>query len=74
MPSTFTLRRVKDAFEYTFSAGRNRVHVPAGARVTRAPDGRLWVDHNAFANGIDRHDAEYYGVPVSPDNITTEEY
>ncbi len=25
-------------------------------------------------NGIERHDAEYYGVPVSPNNIITEEF
>jgi hypothetical protein len=72
MSAPFVIRRVRDAFEHTFSAGRNRVRVPVGARVVRGPDGRLWVDHNAFPNGIDRHDAEYYGVPVSPDNIESE--
>jgi hypothetical protein len=74
MGTTFLIRRVKNAFEHTFSAGRNRVQVPAGARVVRGPDNRLWVDHAVFLNGIDRHDAEYYGVPVSPENIDIEEY
>ena len=74
MSALFIIRRVKNAFEHTFSAGRNRVQVPAGARVVRAPDGRLWVDHRVFTNGIDRHDAEYYGVPVAADNIDEEGY
>ena len=73
MSALFSVRRVKDAFTYKFGHGGS-LEAPAGARVTRAPDGRLWVDHNAFANGIDRHDAEYYGVPVNPDNIILEEY
>jgi hypothetical protein len=72
MSAPFVIRRVRDGFEHTFSAGRNRVRVPAGARVVRGPDGRLWVDHNVFPNGIDRHDAEYYGIPVCADNIELE--
>ena len=73
MSTLFVIRRVKDAFSHKFGHG-GVLDVPAGARVTRGLDGRLWVDHSVFSNGIDRHDAEYYGVPVNPDNITTEEY
>jgi len=73
MSAPFAIRRVKDAFTHKFGHGGS-IAAPAGARVTRGPDGRLWVDHTAFANSIDRHDAEYYGVPVNPDNIITEEY
>jgi hypothetical protein len=72
MSAPFLMRRVKDDFEHTFSAGRNQVRVPAGARVVRGPDNRLWVDHNVFPVGIDRHDAEYYGIPVSSENIIVE--
>jgi hypothetical protein len=73
MTALFTIRRVKDAFTHTFGHGGN-ITAPAGARVIRGPDDRLWVDHNVFPNGIDRHDAEYYGIPVDPDNITLEYY
>lgn len=73
MSTPFTLRRVKDAFTHHFGHGGS-IEAPAGARVVRGPDGRLWVAHSVFANALDRHDAEYYGVPVDPDNITTEEY
>jgi len=73
MSTPFTLRRVKDAFTHRFGHGGS-IEAPAGARVVRGPDGRLWVAHSVFANPLDRHDAEYYGVPVDPDNITTEEY
>ena len=73
MSTPFTLRRVKDAFTHRFGHGGS-IEAPAGARVVRGPDGRLWVAHSAFANALDRHDAEYYGVPVYPDNITTEDY
>jgi hypothetical protein len=73
MSVPFIIRRVKDAFTHKFGHGGS-IAAPAGARVVRGPDGRLWVDHSAFANGIDRHDAEYYGVPVNPDNIITEGY
>jgi len=71
---TFTLRRVKDAFTHRFGHG-NTITAPAGARVVRGPDGRLWVDHGVWPmHSTDRHDAEYYGVPVDPDNIVTEDY
>ena len=73
MSTPFTLRRVKDAFTHRFGHGGS-IEAPAGARVVRGPDGRLWVAHSVFANALDRHDAEYYGVPVDPDNITTEDY
>jgi hypothetical protein len=73
MSALFIIRRVKNAFTHKFGHG-GTLHAPAGARVVRAPDGRLWVDHNAFDNGIDRHDAEYYGVPVAADNIDEEGY
>jgi hypothetical protein len=73
MSAPFFIRRVKDAFTHKFGHGGS-LEAPAGARVVRAPDGRLWVDHAVFPNGIDRHDAEYYGVPVVPANITTEGY
>ena len=68
-----TLRHVKTAFEHRYGHG-GTVKVPAGARVVTGPDGRRWVDHRIFANGIDRHDAEYYGVPVADDNITETHY
>jgi len=73
MSTPFTLRRVKDAFTHRFGHGGS-IEAPAGARVVRGPDGRLWVAHSVFANALDRHDAEYYGVPVAADNITTEDY
>jgi len=64
---------VKETFTYTFGHG-GAVTVPAGARTTSASahggDFR-WVDPTVFyPNTIERHDAEYYGIPVYPDNLT----
>jgi len=46
---------VKETFTHTFGHGGS-VTVPAGARTT--------------SNTIERHDAEYYGIRVYPDNLT----
>jgi len=64
---------VKEAFTHTLGHG-GVVNVPAGARTTSASahggDFR-WVDPTAFyPNTIERHDAEHYGIPVHPDNLT----
>jgi hypothetical protein len=55
---------VKETFTHT---------VPAGARTTSASafGGFRWVDPSIFyPNTIERHDAEYYGIRVYPDNLT----
>ena len=68
--------RVKNAFTHTYGHGWT-VIVPAGARTQSASahggDFR-WVDPSTFpAGSIERHDAEYRGIRVYPDNITAEE-
>ena len=63
---------VKETFTYIFSHG-GAVTVPAGARTTSASahGGFRWLDASVFyPNTIERHDAEYYGIPVYPDNLT----
>lgn len=64
--------RVKEEFTHTFGHGGSVV-VPAGARTTSASahGGFRWVDPTVFyPNTIERHDAEYYGIRVYPDNLT----
>lgn len=63
---------VKETFVHTFSHGGS-VTVPAGARTTSASafGGFRWVDPTVFdRDSIERHDAEYYGIRVYPDNLT----
>jgi hypothetical protein len=63
---------VKETFTHTFGHGGS-VTVPAGARTTSASahGGFRWVDASIFyPNTIERHDAEYYGIRVYPDNLT----
>ena len=59
---------VKEAFDHTFTTGVT-AHVPAGARICKGIDGRLWVDAATWpAGSLERHDADYRGVPVTEDN------
>ena len=63
---------VKETFTHTFGHGGS-VTVPAGARTTSASahGGFRWLDAPVFyPNNTERHDAEYYGIPVYPDNLT----
>jgi hypothetical protein len=67
--------RVKDTFTHTYGDGR-AVVVPAGARTQSASahgEDFRWVDPSTFpAGSIERHDAEYRGIRVYPDNSTSE--
>lgn len=62
---------VKETFTHKYGHG-GVVTVPAGSRTTSASafGGFRWVDPTVFDNTIERHDAEYYGIPVYPDNLT----
>ena len=70
--STTVYTTVKEAFTYVFSPG-NTVLVPAGARTQSASahgDDFRWVDPSTFAEGgIERHDAEHYGIRVPLSNV-----
>lgn len=63
--------RVKETFTHKYGHGVV-VTVPAGSRTTSASahGGFRWVDPTVFDNTIERHDAEYYGIRVYPDNLT----
>lgn len=62
---------VKHTFTHKLSTGLSVV-VPAGARTASASahgGGFRWVDPSIFpAGSIERHDAEYRGIRVYPDN------
>jgi hypothetical protein len=64
--------RVKEEFTHTYGHGGSVV-VPAGARTTSASahGGFRWVDPSIYnKDTIERHDADYYGIRVYPDNLT----
>lgn len=63
------------AFPFTFGAacGGYSVEVPAGVllKPIDGEPGVYWVDEFAWCNGIERHDAEHYGIRV-PESATKE--